>query len=214
MMEEGGRSVVGRQLQELIEQANGLRQKDGRYAKEDVDAFIALVAEALEQLTVDRMRLRDLVEELEQRQGVSAAHERAIEEALLVAQELRTAIRDEAERYRAGVYTEVDRYRNRALADVEAAEKKLVAIQEAIDRNVAYLESLGPPRVHTRELPMTPIETGSQASPLAGATAVGFVGFLCSEAIGVPAPPLIVFGLAFVAYLLPGVLRFREAANG
>ncbi|MCG6987279.1 MAG: DivIVA domain-containing protein [Gemmatimonadetes bacterium] len=68
------------------------------YDPQEVDVFLELVAERLEVLVRDNIQLRSRAETLEQQLSSSAGRERAVQEALVTAQELRADIRAQAQR--------------------------------------------------------------------------------------------------------------------
>ena len=68
------------------------------YDPQEVDVFLELVAERLEVLVRDNIQLRSRAETLEQQLSSSAGRERAVQEALVTAQELRADIRSQAQR--------------------------------------------------------------------------------------------------------------------
>jgi cell division initiation protein len=68
------------------------------YDPQDVDTFLELVAERLEALVRENLQLRERSELLQQQVSSSTGRERAVQEALVTAQELRADIRAQAQR--------------------------------------------------------------------------------------------------------------------
>jgi cell division initiation protein len=68
------------------------------YDPQEVDVFLELVAERLETLVRDNIQLRSRAETLDQQVNSSVGRERAVQEALVTAQELRADIRAQAQR--------------------------------------------------------------------------------------------------------------------
>ncbi len=68
------------------------------YDPEEVDQFLELVSERLEEVVKENLTLRERVERLGQQVEGQEGREKAVQEALVTAQELREEIRDQARR--------------------------------------------------------------------------------------------------------------------
>ena len=104
----------------------GLRGYDSR----EVEAFLAVVADALERRIREGAAFAARVEELEQQLETYRTRERALNDALLAAQELREETRLRAERDAAVRVREAE---SRVAAVVEEAEREVRVCQERID---------------------------------------------------------------------------------
>lgn len=104
----------------------GLRGYDVR----EVDAFLGVVADALERRIREGTALGSHVEELEQQLETYQARERALNDALLAAQELREETRLRAERDAAVRVREAEA---RVAAVIEEAEREVRLCQDRID---------------------------------------------------------------------------------
>ena len=65
------------------------------YDREEVDHFLELVSERLEELVKENLALREKAGRLEERVQGQDGRERAVQEALVTAQELREEIREQ-----------------------------------------------------------------------------------------------------------------------
>ncbi|WP_419949343.1 DivIVA domain-containing protein [Candidatus Palauibacter sp.] len=104
----------------------GLRGYDPR----EVDAFLAVVADALERQIRESGASRARVQELEQQLETYRARERALNDALLAAQELREETRLQAERDAAVRLREAEEQVRAVLDDAEQAVR---ACQDKLD---------------------------------------------------------------------------------
>jgi cell division initiation protein len=125
-----------------------IRKKRGDFRKgmrgydpPEVDGFLELVAERMEELVKETSSLRERCDSLEERVKSQDRRERAVQEALVTAQKLRDDIQTQAHREAELAGREAEAAANTTLrnADVEAqrilkeAEARLVAVQRAID---------------------------------------------------------------------------------
>lgn len=90
------------------------------YDPQEVDTFLELVAERLEMLVRESMHLRERAELLQQQVDSWAGRERAVQEALVTAQELRSEMR-----------TQAQRQADMVLADAQAEARRIVAEADA-----------------------------------------------------------------------------------
>ncbi|MHB1194038.1 MAG: DivIVA domain-containing protein [Longimicrobiales bacterium] len=111
------------------------------YDPQEVDVFLELVAERLEILVRENMLLRERTEALQQQVASWSGREKAVQEALVTAQELRSEMKTQAQRQADFVMTEAQAEARRQLAEVEAeirtryreAERKLDQAQDALE---------------------------------------------------------------------------------
>lgn len=92
------------------------------YDPEDVDAFLDLVAERLEEIVKENLTLRERSERLNDQVSSQQGREKAVQDALVTAQQLRDEIRGQAQR-------EADEVRSRA--EREADDMRVSAEREA-----------------------------------------------------------------------------------
>ena len=125
------------------------------YDSREVDAFLAVVADALERRVRESGTLRARVEDLEEQLETYRARERALNDALLAAQELREETRLEAERDAAIQLREAEKRVRAVLDDGEQAvrlcqekvedlkatrEQFLVSLRKLFERFDEYLD--------------------------------------------------------------------------
>jgi cell division initiation protein len=103
------------------------------YEPQEVDVFLEMVAERLEAIVRENIQLRERAEMLQQQESSSSGRERAVQEALVTAQELRADIRAQAQREAELVLQEAQAEARRRLEEVE--RKRAV-----IDNSLAELE--------------------------------------------------------------------------
>ena len=68
------------------------------YDAQEVDTFLELVAERLDELVMENLRLRERTEALQSQVESQTGREKAVQEALVTAQSLRAEMREQAER--------------------------------------------------------------------------------------------------------------------
>jgi len=111
------------------------------YDPQEVDVFLELVADRLEDLVREVMHLRERAGALQQQVSSQSGREQAVQEALVSAQELRKEIRGQAEREAELVLKEVEVEARRQRAEAEAeirsmlrdAERKLEQAQGGLE---------------------------------------------------------------------------------
>ena len=140
------------------------------YDPEEVDSFLGLVSERLEELVKENMTLRERSERLQEQVSSQLGRERAVQEALVTAQELRDDIRGQAQReaedIRGGGEREADLVRKEAEAEAarivaEARrqfEQRTDALEELERRRVRFLRSFR--ALLEREMDVVEIEEG------------------------------------------------------
>lgn len=113
------------------------------YEPAQVDAFLDLCADRLEQLMQRDARLQAEVTGLRERVGAYEQRERALNEALVTAQELREEARTQAERSAELKLREAEQDAARILQEAEAAtEQARRALEELHVKRAGYLRSL------------------------------------------------------------------------
>lgn len=111
------------------------------YDPQEVDVFLELVADRLEDLVREVMHLRERADSLQQQVSSQSGREQAVQEALVSAQELRKEIRGQAQREADIVLKEVEVEARRQRAEAEAeirrmlrdAERKLEQAQDGLE---------------------------------------------------------------------------------
>ncbi len=96
------------------------------YDPQEVDVFLELVAERLDHLVMENLRLRERSENLHEQVQSQTGREKAVQEALVTAQELRADIRSQAQRGAELVLAEAQTEARRLLAEAEAEAKASV----------------------------------------------------------------------------------------
>jgi cell division initiation protein len=123
------------------------------YDPQEVDVFLELVADRLEDLVREVLQLRERADTLQKQVSSQTGREHAVQEALVTAQELRKEIRGQAEREAELILQEVQvearRQRAEAEAEVRAlvrdAERRLEQARDALEemerRRVRFLRA-------------------------------------------------------------------------
>jgi DivIVA domain-containing protein len=138
------------------------------YAPQEVDTFLELVADRLEELVKEVLTLRERTTQLQAQADAQTGRERAVQEALVTAQSLRDDIEDQARR-EAGLFKrEADLHAERVLADADRRVEERRSVLDDLERKRArFLSSL---RVLLeRELDLIVVEEGR--APLGDAPA-------------------------------------------
>jgi len=105
------------------------------YDPQEVDTFLELVAERLEELTRENIGLRERTQNLQQQVSAQTGREQAVQEALVTAQELRADIRGQAQREADGILKEAETEGRRLIAEAEAeARTKLRSSERRLDQ--------------------------------------------------------------------------------
>ncbi|MEQ9399521.1 MAG: DivIVA domain-containing protein [Longimicrobiales bacterium] len=140
------------------------------YDPEEVDVFLQLVAERLDQLVMENLKLRERSENLQQQVQSQTGRERAVQEALVTAQELRSDIREQAERQAELILAEARTEARRLTAEAEAETKAAVraaerrlqdgrdALEEVEHRRHRFLKQFR--QLLERELDVVEVEEG------------------------------------------------------
>jgi cell division initiation protein len=113
------------------------------YEPDEVNTFLELVAERLENLVRENLQLRERTENLASQVDTQAGREKAVQEALVTAQELRADIRTAAEREAELTLSEARSAAKRILTEAEGeAKNKARDIEERIEQGKDALEDL------------------------------------------------------------------------
>jgi DivIVA domain-containing protein len=140
------------------------------YDPQEVDVFLELVAERMEGLVREVLQLRERSETLAGQVDSQSGRERAVQEALVTAQELRSEIRDQAHREAALLVEEAQAEGRRQRAEAEAevrmmlrdAERKLEqgkdALEEMERRRARFLKAFR--QLLEREMDVVEVEEG------------------------------------------------------
>lgn len=99
------------------------------YDPEEVDVFLELVADRLEAVVRDNIQMRERTEQLQEQVNSSTGRERAVQEALVTAQELREDIRGQAQREAELIIQEAQAQARQRIAE---GERKLEALNDAM----------------------------------------------------------------------------------
>ena len=143
-----------------------VRKKQGDFAKamrgyvpQEVDTFLELVAERLEELVKEVLTLRERTTQLQAQADAQTGRERAVQEALVTAQSLRDEIQDQARREAELFKREADAHAERVLADADRGVEERRAVLDDLERKRArFLKSLR--LLLERELDLIVVEEG------------------------------------------------------
>lgn len=140
------------------------------YDPQEVDTFLELAAERLEELVRENIQLRERSEALQQQVASWSGREKAVHEALVTAQELRSEMKTQAQRQADFVLTEAQAEARRQLAESEAeirvrfrdAERRLEKARDALEemerRRSRFLKSFR--QLLEREMDVVEVEEG------------------------------------------------------
>ena len=168
------------------------------YDPEEVDGFLQLAAERLEELVKENLTLRERSERLQEQVAAHEERERAVQEALVVAQQLRVDLKAQAEREADLQKREAEAELARRMAEgtdrleamqrtLEGLDKRrrrfLRAFRTLLQRELEALEAEEAQPVHegaaapspaAKHLPTSeePVETSEKASPVTPTEAV------------------------------------------
>lgn len=101
------------------------------YDPPEVDVFLELVAERLEALVRENMKLRERTTSLQDQVAQQADREQAVQNALVTAQELRADIKAQSQREADHVLKEADIEAKRLVSDAEAEVRRLLMEADA-----------------------------------------------------------------------------------
>ena len=126
-----------------------VRKKQGDFAKamrgyatQEVDTFLELVAERLEELVKEVLTLRERTTQLQAQTDAQTGRERAVQEALVTAQSLRDDIQDQARREADLFKREAEAHAERVLADADrGVEGGRAALDDLERRRARFLKS-------------------------------------------------------------------------
>ena len=133
------------------------------YDVQQVDMFLDLVAERLEELVLETMTLRERTAQLQVQVDAQTGRERAVQEALVTAQSLRDQIKEQAGREADLALREAGVEARRMVAEAErAVEERRVVLDELERKRARFLKALR--LLLERELDRVAVEEGR--SPL------------------------------------------------
>jgi DivIVA domain-containing protein len=126
-----------------------VRSKKGDFAKalrgydpEEVEIFMDLVAERLEVLVRENMTLKERSERLMEQVSSQEGREKAVQEALVTAQELREEVRGQAQRQAELILQEAESEARRILLDAEREVKgRREALEELERKRLRFLKA-------------------------------------------------------------------------
>ncbi len=129
------------------------------YDPQEVDTFLDLVAERLEALVRENIGLRERSETLQQQVNSQSGRERAVQEALVTAQELRSDIRAQAQREAELILAEARSRAKELEAEAEhRAERNEESLAELERRRLRFLKTFR--QLLERELDVVEVEEG------------------------------------------------------
>lgn len=143
-----------------------VRKKSGDFGKalrgydpSEVDSFLGLVAERLEELVKENLTLRERSERLAEQVSSQEGRERAVQEALVTAQELRDDVRKQAAREADHVRKEAEAEAERLVREAErqVAERRS-ALEELERKRLRFLHQFR--LLLERELDVVAVEEG------------------------------------------------------
>lgn len=138
------------------------------YDPQEVDGFLELVAERLDQLVMEVLKLRERSENLQAQVASQSGREKAVQEALVTAQELRSEMRTQAQKQADLILNEARTEARRMAAEAEAEAKAALrkverglelghdALEEMERRRVRFLKQFR--QLLERELDVVSVE--------------------------------------------------------
>lgn len=140
------------------------------YERQEVDSFLELVAERLEEVVRENLQMRERVQSLQQQTAAQTQREEAVRDALVTAQELRAEIREQARVEADRIVQEAHTEARRMIAEAEAEVRtRLRNSERQADHAVATLGVLERRRLRflqsfrqllERELDVVEVEEG------------------------------------------------------
>jgi cell division initiation protein len=120
-----------------------LRRTVRGYDPAQVDGFLDLLADRLEEVVQEEVRLKEQVTQLRERLGSFEERERALNEALIAAQELREEARLQAEKQAGLRIQEADQQAERLVGEARrAAEDSERALEDLHARRASFLRGM------------------------------------------------------------------------
>lgn len=131
------------------------------YEPQDVDTFLELVAERLEELVRENLTLNERTERLSQQVQGQEGRERAVQDALVTAQELREEIKSQAHREAESIVREARTRAERMLQEADRAlDERRRELRELSRQRVRFLKSFR--LLLERELDAVQVEEASE----------------------------------------------------
>ena len=151
-----------------------VRKKRGDFAKalrgydaEEVDVFLELVAERMEELVKENLKLKERSERLGERVNAQEGREQAVQEALVTAQELRQDVKEQAEREAQLLEREAHGRIEQMLQEADRLiDERRVALEELERHRILFLKAFR--TLLERELDAVEVE--SSRTPLEDVT--------------------------------------------
>lgn len=113
------------------------------YDPQEVDVFLELVAERLEALVRENIQLKDRTRTLQEQVDAQVGREKAVQDALVTAQELRKDIREQSQREADHLMREAETEAKRMIAEAEGeARARLRGVERQMDQARASLQEL------------------------------------------------------------------------
>ncbi len=151
-----------------------VRKKRGDFSKalrgydaQDVDVFLELVAERMEELVKENLKLKERSERLGERVNAQEGREQAVQEALVTAQELRQDVKEQAEREAQLLEREAHGRIEQMLQEADRLiDERRVALEELEKHRILFLKAFR--TLLERELDAVEVE--SSRTPLEDVT--------------------------------------------
>ncbi len=129
------------------------------YETQEVDTFLDLVAERLEELVKETLTLRERTTQLQAQVDAQTGREKAVQDVLVTAQSMREEMREQTRREAEVVRREAEIEAGRVLADADRGVEERRAVLEDLERKRGrFLKALR--RLLERELDVVAVEEG------------------------------------------------------
>lgn len=127
---------------DVRKKAGDLRRVMRGFDPQEVESFLELTAERMEELVKENLTLRERVDRLQEQVSSHEGRERAVQEALVVAQQLRSDLKEQAEREAELRLREVEAELQRRVSEVDVRlEERHLALEELERRRLRFLKS-------------------------------------------------------------------------
>lgn len=115
------------------------------YDPHEVDVFLELATERLEALVRENLQLRERAQVLQDQVNAQVSREQVVQDALVMAQELRVDIREQCQRDADHALTAAEAEARRILAEASPAEADYtIHTEESVDEQTVDISGLGP----------------------------------------------------------------------
>ena len=113
------------------------------YDPQEVDIFLELVAERLEELVREAIQLRERTQTLQNQVDAQTGREQAVQDALVTAQELRAEMQNQAQRESDHIVKEAEVEARRILAEADTeVRNRLRGVERSLDQGQHALDDL------------------------------------------------------------------------